>query len=54
MITSWGQTEISSHGIILHNQVHYEGILPSWETSGMRHSQRQDARLDGPFICSGA
>lgn len=53
MITSWGQT-ILSHGIILHNQVHYVGILPSFETSGMSHCQRQDARLDGPFICSGA
>lgn len=54
MITSWGQIEISSRGIILHNQVHYVGILPSCETSGMSHWQRQDARLDGPFICSGA
>lgn len=54
MITIWGQTETASHAIILHNQVHYVVILPSYETSGISPCQRQDARVDGPFTCSGA
>lgn len=54
MITSWGQREIASCGKILHNQVHCVGILLSCATSGMSHRERQDVRLAGPFICSGA